>query len=206
MDIKIYNEYLVLYQLLTNSFVEIPSHYKDGFYKCYQKDYTIVKGENLKILEKFEKISLTDIYNTGKDTSNLPFSVEPFSSMKLCLSQEGSYCVYVELGLLIFYYLVNFYKKAIEEFLDVLEEMNKDKFVPVKLTEQNIYEIDFYYLKSKEGIFFGIENFNRVFALFGQSNNGIFYVNNKLEFIVDKGRIDNILNYIEKINFTVFED
>jgi len=206
MELKEYNNLLVLYQLLTNSFVEIPAHYKDSFYKCYNKEYTVVKDENLKILKQFEDLTLRDFYKMESSTSNLPYAVEPFASMKLFVEHEEFYCVYVELGLLIFYYLVNYYQKAILHFLDILEEMSTDKYVPVKLLEGKIYEIDFYYLKSRESTFFGIEDFDKVFTLFGQSNNNIFYLNNNLEFIVEKYRIDNILRLLEKINFDSLND
>lgn len=205
MDKENFNIYLILYQSLTNSFVEIPFHYKDAFYKCYQKDYSIVQEPNLGILKKFESITLADLYKTEKDISNLPYSIEPYKSMKLCVEEEKIYCVYVELGLLIFYYLCYIYQDVIKKFLDILKEMDNEKFVPVKLIDDKIYEIDFYYLKSKEKTFFEIENFDRIFTLFGKSNNSIFYLNNNLEFIVEKYRIDNILKYIEKIDFTIFE-
>jgi hypothetical protein len=205
MNRENFNLYLILYQSLTNSFVEIPSHYKDSFYKCYQKKYNIVQEPNLEILKKFENITLTDLYKPEKDISNLPYSIEPYTSMKLCVEEENIYCVYVELGLLIFYYLCYSYQDTIKKFLEILNEMDNEKFVPVKLVDDKIYEIDFYYLKSKEKTFFEIENFDRIFTLFGKSNNSIFHINNNLEFIVEKYRIDNILKYIEKIDFTVFE-
>ncbi|AJW62920.1 hypothetical protein VO54_01443 [Elizabethkingia miricola] len=77
MNLTDFNKYLILYQQLTNSFVETPGYYKDGFYKSYQKDYSIVQGENLEILRRFEHLTLMDLYRP-EHSENLPFIVEPY--------------------------------------------------------------------------------------------------------------------------------
>nr|WP_199161920.1 hypothetical protein [Elizabethkingia sp. ASV34] len=205
MNLTDFNKYLIIYQQLTNSFVETPGYYKDGFYKSYQKDYSIVQGENLEILRRFEHLTLMDLYKP-EHSENLPFIVEPYRSMNLCAEQEHSYCVYVELGLLIFYYLVDYYRDAIHEFFRILDEMSRNEFIPVHLVDDMIYQIDFDYLKSQESTFFAIENFNRIFALFGESNNGIFYLNNDFKYVVGKYRINNIFEFAQKINFEPFRE
>lgn len=203
MEIENFNRHLLLYQQLTNSFIETPSHFKDNFYKCYKSDMTLVTGVYLEILAKFENISLNDIY-LPEQSANLPYSVEPYSNMKLFINDGDYYCIYVELGLLIFYFLVYQYQETIKQFLTILDEMSNNRYAPVKLIDNVVYEIDFNYLKSNEPVFFALENFDRVFEMFAKSNNSIIYLNSSYKLIIEKYRIDNMLEYITRLNFDQF--
>jgi len=112
MDKDLLNKISLPLQRLTNRYSFLQKEYS-GFYSAWNKNMTVVRGENLEFLKQFEEIPCKTFL---KEEGRSQFS-EDYMNSPMIIITEDFVKIHQEAARVLFYYLINELKNSIEFFL-----------------------------------------------------------------------------------------
>ncbi|MCW5518483.1 hypothetical protein J1N09_01440 [Aureitalea sp. L0-47] len=199
-----YNKVCLLYQALTRRFDLSQNFYYDGFYKCFNPKHYAVRGENLETLKHFENLTFRDIY-TDEHLAEHHFG-DNYLDSKLVVVEEERICVIAELGQVFLYLLVSKLKNGIEQFLELVDKLQKEHKYLIRLEEDGrIMKMKTYLFDEFNGLFEQLENYGFVFHLLGKTNSSFLMQdwNNNIE--IHLNRIRGLLKNVNSFDFSNVE-
>ncbi|MGX1025296.1 hypothetical protein [Psychroflexus sp. MBR-150] len=204
MNKEEYNRLSIPYQFLTRRFYDRQTYHYEGFYKCFNPEHYIVKGEHLEVLQNFTDLSFREIY-TEEHIQEHYFGDEYLNS-KLVKIEEKKVCINSELGQVFLYLLVSKLQKGIEQYLNLIADLQNEYKGLVRTKEDgNIVEARIYLLDDLKHRFEEIENYPLVFHLLAQTNSG-FLTRDRYDIVeINLRKIKGLLKTVKYFDFSKVE-
>ena len=196
-----YDKLSIPYQVLTKRFYERQAYYYDGYYKCYNPKYHIVRDEHLELLKKFENLSYRDIYTDEYINSHLFGDV--YLDSKLVKIEEERICLSTELGQVFLYLLVSKLENGITQYIQLIKELQDERKGLIRTKNDGntvIIPIDF--LENIQYLFDNIDNYKFVFHLLAKTNSGFLTRDWSNNVEVNLNRISGLLKSVKNFNFS----
>lgn len=172
--------------------------HKDDFYECFSVKCQSI---SIKVLEPFTKIAYKDIYTKkyfNENIKELNFK-DTFLNSKLIKYEQEKLYFYKSLREVIFYLIISKLGKGIEQFLNVLNVLNKNE--EYFNSNGNFIKLSSKLLDKSRSQFEEVENYQLIFHLFTENISDIIIKNDEQIVKIQISRIKELLNTAQNYNF-----
>jgi len=170
----------------------------EGYYKCYKRDSEIFTPNREKLLSKLQDVKLLAVYLLNSESAIKAYEGSEDTLIRI---EDSEICIHNELKIILIYYLIDYCKDGIQEFIENLDTLihNRPPLTARINGEARISFEDFKLLcekpiKQKELIYF-------LFSFQKRVSNDSFG-----DKMIQIGKIEKALERIDKdFNFSVLD-